>query len=75
MVILTFANLHGILALCCSVEKCEDNLLASADEKYRYFSIVDICFHESHWFSTLPKATQSPDFNFIISKILFIWTP
>lgn len=48
MVILTFANLHGILALCCTVEKCEDNLLTSADEKYRYFSIVDIYFQESH---------------------------
>lgn len=48
MVIPTFANLHGILALCCTVEKCEDNLLTSADEKYRDFSIVDICFQVSH---------------------------
>lgn len=43
MVIPTFANLHGILALCCTVEKCEDNLLTSADEKYE-ISIVDISF-------------------------------
>lgn len=48
VVSLTFANSHGILASCCTVDKREDNLFTSADEKYRDFSTADICFQEFH---------------------------
>lgn len=49
MVILTFANSHGISALCSPVDDWEGNLLTfSADEKCRDLSTPDICFQESH---------------------------
>lgn len=48
MVILTFANSHGIAAPCSPVDDWEGNLLTSADEKCRHLSTPDICFQESH---------------------------
>lgn len=70
MVILTFANSHGISALCGTVGDWEGNLLTSADEKCRDLSTPDICFQESHCLALLPNATQRREFNLAISKIL-----
>lgn len=47
MVILTFANSHEISASSRVVDTCE-NMLTSANEKYRDLSTPDTCFQESH---------------------------
>lgn len=46
MVMLTFANSREMLALCCTADTCE-NMLTSANEKYRALSTPDTCFQES----------------------------
>lgn len=43
MVMLPFANPHEMLATCCTAGTCE-NMLTSANGKYRARSIPDTCF-------------------------------
>lgn len=59
---LTFANSHEMLALCCTEDTCE-NMLTSANEKYRALSTPDtLAFKNLIDFSILHKCNSKSRF-------------